>query len=230
MVTRADLKRSAKASLRGKWGISVVCTLIVTVIIAVIQMLGMMPGMVQAIAGAGDPEEVYLALYTSPWYFISTIVVFLIAVGLGIGLTKLFLRISRNSDASVGTVFEGFKIYGRAFVMMLLEAIFIYLWSLLLVIPGIVASYRYRMASYILLDDDSVSGLDAIRQSKEMMRGHKGELFIMDLSFIGWMILAAIPCGLGYFWLSPYMEVSYANFYRNLKGEFSASSDAAVGA
>ena len=102
------------------------------------------------------------------------------------------------------------------------EAIFIFLWSLLFVIPGIVAAYRYAMAPYILADHPEMSGIDCIRASKKLMTGKKGKLFLLDLSFIGWILLSILTFGILLLWIGPWMEAARANFYESIKGELAA--------
>ena len=89
-------------------------------------------------------------------------------------------------------------------------------WSLLFVIPGIVAAYRYSMATYIMAENPSMQATEAIERSKALMDGRKGDLFCLDLSFIGWALLAVLTAGIGNLWLMPYMTVSRAAFYRSL--------------
>lgn len=89
-------------------------------------------------------------------------------------------------------------------------------WSLLFVIPGIVAAYRYSMATYIMAENPGMQATEAIERSKALMDGRKGDLFCLDLSFIGWALLATLTAGIGYLWLTPYMTVSRAAFYRSL--------------
>ena len=89
---------------------------------------------------------------------------------------------------------------------------------MLLVIPGIIASYRYSQAFYLLADNDDMTALEALRASKEMMKGYKWKLFVLSLSFIGWILLAAVTLGIGYIFLSPYINTAYTNFYEYLRG------------
>ena len=140
----------------------------------------------------------------------------IVASTIALGFLIYALNVSRLRPAGIGTLFDGFSIFGRGLILRILMGIFIFLWSLLFIIPGIVAAYRYRMATYLLIDHPEMSPLDCIRASKEMMRGHKGELFVLDLSFIGWAILCIIPFVA--VWVSPYMEVTYCNYYQALCG------------
>jgi uncharacterized membrane protein len=102
-------------------------------------------------------------------------------------------------------------------VLNLLIGIFVFLWSLLFVIPGIIAGFRYSQAAFLMMDDPDLSPLDAIRQSKELMRGHKWEYFVFQLSFIGWYFLCGITFGIAMIWVMPYLTVAEINYYEELK-------------
>jgi uncharacterized membrane protein len=134
------------------------------------------------------------------------------------GLTSYALRIKRGETPSIESLFDGFKNFLTSFLLYLLISIFTFLWSLLLIIPGIIASLSYSMAFFILHDNPHLSAMEALNESKQMMKGYKGKLFLLYLSFIGWILLAALTFGIGYLWLYPYMGVSFANFYDDLKG------------
>ena len=108
---------------------------------------------------------------------------------------------------------------------MLLVQIYIMLWTLLFYIPGIVKSYSYAMTPYILLDKPELSATDAITESRKMMNGHKMELFILDLSFIGWILLSLLTCGILFLYVAPYMQAARAEFYRTLKGDDEPKAD-----
>ena len=95
--------------------------------------------------------------------------------------------------------------------------LFIFLWMLLLIIPGIIASIAYSQTFYILAEDDTIGSMDALRKSKEMMNGYKWKYFCLVLRFVGWFLLCILTFGIGFLWLSPYIQVSYAKFYEDLK-------------
>jgi hypothetical protein len=132
----------------------------------------------------------------------------------GVGFTIYTLNVSRRVSAGYGNLLDGFAIFFKALWLHILMFVFVFLWSLLFIIPGIVAAYRYRQALYILLDNPDMPALECIRASKRMMTGRKWELFELDLSFIGWVLLSAIPFVI--LWTLPYMEVTYANYYQAL--------------
>ena len=113
-----------------------------------------------------------------------------------------------------------FKDYWHKVLGMLLMGIFIFLWTLLLVIPGIIKTFSYAMTPYILHEYPNVGVNDAIDISRKMMKGHKLDLFLLELSFIGWMILTAFSLGIGLLWLAPYMQTAHAGFYEEVKAEY----------
>ncbi len=139
----------------------------------------------------------------------------LISVGLAAGFLKMIRNGKAELEDFVGGVTEN---VGTKFIGTLLVVLYVWLWSLLFVIPGIIKSYSYAMTNYILLDRPELSATDAIEESKKMMEGHKMDLFILDLSFFGWYLLGSLTCGLLYFWITPYHMTSHAEFYLELKG------------
>ena len=133
-----------------------------------------------------------------------------------IGLTKVFLQISRNQETSNSTLFEYFSIFWKAFGLNFMIGLFTMLWSMLFVIPGIIASLSYSMSLYIMADNKDIGIFDAINESKRITRGYKWDLFVLGLSFIGWGILCVLSIGIGFIWLVPYTKITYANFYNKL--------------
>lgn len=134
----------------------------------------------------------------------------------GVGYMSFALNISRRRPTGMADLADGFSITFKVFAVAFLQGMFIVLWSMLLVVPGIIAAYRYRQAYYILLDDPGKSPIQCIRESKALMRGHKGELFVLDLSFIGWQLLIALSAGILGIWVMPYLETTYAMYYNML--------------
>jgi len=139
-----------------------------------------------------------------------------------LGLAGTFLLTVRGQKPGVNNLFDGFKQFLGSFVAYLLVGIFTFLWTLLLIVPGIIAALRYSQTFYILKDNPDLDGLAAIKKSKEMMKGHKGELFVLHLSFIGWCLLGCITLGLGFIWIAPYYTLTLANYYENLKNQSAA--------
>ncbi len=136
-----------------------------------------------------------------------------------IGFNYFFLLSYRGESPDIGVMFNnGFKKFGRNLGGYLWMVLFIYLWSLLFIIPGIIKSFSYAMTPYILADSQNVKAQDALKISMRMMDGHKLDLFVFYLSFLGWMLLSGITFGLvGLFYAGPYMGTSVAGFYEELK-------------
>ena len=138
----------------------------------------------------------------------------------GAGFILFLLNTIRGAGACLGNLLDGFGFFLKIIGLTILEYIFITLWSLLLIFPGFIAAYRYSMAIYLLVDDPSRSLMECLRLSKEMMKGHKWELFVLDLSFIGWGFLAMLPL-VGYavqVWTVPYISMTKALYYEKLSG------------
>jgi uncharacterized membrane protein len=135
---------------------------------------------------------------------------------LSLGYTTLILLISRNQKPDFAILFGGFKRFGISFAAYLLRFIFIILWTLLLIIPGIIAYLRYSQTFYILSEDENIGPLEAISKSKEMMVGNKWKLFCLYCRFIGWFILCIVTLGFAGLYVGPYISQSCANFYNDL--------------
>ena len=144
------------------------------------------------------------------------IISFIIGGPLSLGYTTLILLISRNQNPDFAILFSGFKRFGVSLVAYLLMSIFIILWFLLLIIPGIIACLRYSQTYYILSEDENIGPLEAITKSKEMMVGNKWKLFCLYCRFIGWFILCIITLGFAGLYVGPYLSQSCANFYNDL--------------
>lgn len=139
------------------------------------------------------------------------------------GYAVLFLDLVRGTNLDFGRLFDGYKDIGRIFGTVLLYQIYILLWTLLLVIPGIMKSYSYAMTFYILKDYPELAYNSAIEKSMAMMSGYKMKLFLLDLSFIGWAILCLFTLGIGFLFLGPYVQAAHAAFYEDLKKELGES-------
>lgn len=137
-----------------------------------------------------------------------------------VGCERFFSQNSRE-PAGIGEIAYGFENgYGRVVKTMFLKDVFIFLWTLLFIIPGIIKSYSYRMVPYILAQEPELSGREVIDRSREMMDGNKWKAFVLDLSFILWGLLSAITLGIvGIFYVNPYIEATNAELYYALKGE-----------
>lgn len=135
------------------------------------------------------------------------------------GYAIVMLNVFRGDEVNIGGLFDGFSDFGRIVGTKLLQAIYTFLWMLLLIIPGIIKHYSYAMTDFILKDRPELSNNAAIEKSMAMMDGNKMKLFLLDLSFIGWAILCLFTLGIGYFFLQPYIQAAHAAFYEDLKAQ-----------
>ena len=133
-----------------------------------------------------------------------------------LGYASYLLKQHDREICETKELFSKFDYFGPGFLQLLLRNIFTALWSILLVIPGIIKSLGYSMTPFLMVENPNLTAKEAIKLSQEKMMGHKWELFCMSLSFIGWSILATLTGGIGYIFLNPYMNAAYAAFYRNL--------------
>ena len=144
----------------------------------------------------------------------------------GVGYAKFNLNLVDKKETAFETLFEYFSYWKTTAVMRLLRGLYVFLWSLLFFIPGIVAGYSYAMTDYILAENPNLTASEAIEQSKTMMYGNRFRLFCLQFSFIGWDILATLAFGIGHLWLIPYKKAATAAFYREVSGtEYVAEED-----
>ena len=189
MIDRAELKARARQMMSGNMGMLIVCTVIVTAV----------SGACAAIPYVGSVAGICI---TGP---------------LMLGTTYIYLNLTRGYEPDVNVLFAGFQRFTDTLVLTLLIDIFVFLWSLLLVVPGIIKAISYSQAYYILAEHPEMSGKEALDASVEMMDGHKMEWFMLILSFIPWMLLCGITCGLAILYVAPYMEATCVNFYDAIK-------------
>ena len=223
MYSASDYRSMARRALKNYWWLAVGVTLLASILGGTSS--GFTPSF--NITVNGDdltqyyPEALRHALRVFlPISGIVSLAQFVIGGSVSIGHNRFCLKLVDGEEARFEDLFSGFDIFGNAFVLNLLITLKVIAWSLLFVIPGIIAAYRYRMALYLLLDHPEMSVMQCIRESKRMMKGHKGELFVMDLSFLGWAILESIPV-FGYavqVWTTPYISMSYVLYYEALRG------------
>ncbi len=144
----------------------------------------------------------------------------LAAYVVGVGFVIFTLNSIRHTEPLIENLLDGFGMLGRILLLMVIEYFFIALWSMLFVIPGIIAAYRYSFAVYLLIDNPEMSPMDCIRESKRLTYGYKKQLFVLDLSFILWQLLSWVPI-VGYaveVYLLPYTEPSRALYYEQING------------
>jgi uncharacterized membrane protein len=147
------------------------------------------------------------------------IVSLIIAGPFSLGHAIFALSISRNQNPSIELIFQGFNRFGTSIGAYFLNLIFVLLWSILLIIPGIIAALSYSLTFYLIADDDSLGPLEAIDKSKKMMDGNKMKLFRLVLRFVGLILLCVFTLGIGLLWVIPFIQVTMAKFYEDVKSE-----------
>lgn len=163
---------------------------------------------------------VVIALITAALTYLSSMVVVLSLVvtpALSLASCVIYLKLAKGIKPEIKDLFSQFGQFWPALKVTLLTSIYTFLWSLLLIVPGIIKAISYSQAMYILAENPGIGAREALMKSKEMMEGHKMEYFLLELSFIGWIILGAFTCGILYLWLIPYMSATMANFYNYVK-------------
>ena len=151
--------------------------------------------------------------------YIPVVGTILVALPMMYGYSIVILSVMRGGEMNIGGLFDGFNDFGRIVGTKLLQAIYTFLWTLLLVIPGIIKNYSYAMTDFILKDQPELANNAAIEKSMAMMDGNKMKLFLLDLSFIGWAILCLFTFGIGFLFLQPYVQSAHAAFYEDLKAQ-----------
>ena len=198
-MSNSELKLDAKAKLEGKRGNAALVTFIFMIV----------TGTITTSLGRLDPQ--------SAQYTLISICGSLIEIFLTLGLTSYYLKISRNEDAEVGELFSKGNIFLKGVVISFLVALVVGLGCILLIVPGIILAFCYSMTTYILIDNPEVGITDAMKQSREMMNGHKMDFFMLGLSFVGWYILSFLTCGILFLYVMPYIYVATSNFYNQIK-------------
>ncbi len=239
MINRVEIKRDAKSLISTARVSPLVVTAIVIAICFVLERVvdlveGGSPFYTYSLnwdyfqaALAGDVYAMDMLLNTLPAstaasFFFSTLVT-LFTVVLNGGYYIYCMGIRRGAEMPYATLLDGLSVAGKLIWCWLQMTVRIFLWSMLFVIPGIIAAYRYRFAYYNVLSDDALSAGDAIRLSCRQTQGRKADLFMLDLSFIGWSLLSGLTMGLLNIWLTPYMTLCDLAYYEEAQGRLGAS-------
>lgn len=180
--------RNARESLKGKWGTAIGTFIIYSLI-----------------TGAAG------ALKTP-----GTLVSLLIGGPFALGIASFSLNLARGREARLEQLFGGFDRFATAAGAYLLMLLFIFLWTLLFIVPGIIAALSYAMTFYIISDNPDIRAEDALKKSKVMMEGYKLKLFYLCLRFFLLSLLCILTLGIGFFWLVPFMHVTMAKFYDDI--------------
>jgi len=188
-MKRAELKVAAKEQIKGKIGKLFVMTLIIYSLI-------------------------FLCIFVP---FLGSIASFIITPAFALSLCIVYIKLTKKEEVTVGNVFSGFNKTGRALWLNILIGFFTFLWTCLFAIPGIIKQYAYSMSYYVLADNPELTAREALRKSKEMTKGHKMDLFVLQLSFFWWYCLVGITFGLAAIYVGPYISATTATFYNSIK-------------
>lgn len=191
MFTREEVKTASKEQLKGRWGIVGGLFLVITILLIGIQFIP----------------------------YIGSLGNYIISGACTLSYIIICFKVIQREPLGIEDAFSGFKNFGKSIGLFFWQLLWVFLWTLLFIIPGIIKSYSYCMSFYILADHPEITVREALNESKRMTQGHKMDLFILQLSFIGWGILATLTFGMGYFWLIPYMQVTMANTYKKLANQ-----------
>lgn len=250
MKYAADFRRIARHALTGRWTIAVIAGVIAVLLGGVasngpeieLDIHDNGAGVVFEFAGqqvytTGSGWDLGLtgllvggAAYIILAALVMAVLFYILGSIIEVGYARFNLDlVDRWKDPEIATLFGCFSHWKTTAAAKLLQGLYVFLWSLLLVIPGIVASYSYAMTSYILAEYPELTASAAIERSKTMMSGNRWRLFCLRLSFIGWNLLSAFTLGIGELWLRPYKQAATAAFYREISGteHMTASGEAA---
>lgn len=202
MGTTNDYKNRALASLDSRWTTPVLCTLVYYLIFLAIG----------AVTNSLNEDITKNTI---------SILLYIAAIPLAWSLSVLFLDLIRGEQVSVSSIFRGYKKpwWSKSLLIPLLVGVYTFLWTMLFIIPGFIKSYSYAMTYFVYRDNQEMGCDAAIEESMRLMEGHKMDLFILDLSFLGWLLLSFLSLGIGMLWLIPYMQSAHAHFYEDLVRE-----------
>lgn len=236
MKNAADFRLTSRNALRGKWITAVIAGLVASLLGGIaggpefnVNLDSHHPSLSLDYAGqtlfstsSSFPEVEAIFVGGAVYILLVTIVIAIVGLVLGsvveVGYSRFNLDLVDGDSPSIGTLFSYLSNWKTTTVARLLQVVYILLWTLLFIIPGIMATYSYAMTSYILAEQPELSAGEAITLSKEMMKGNRWRLFCLHLSFIGWDILSALTLGIGNLWLTPYKQTATAAFYREVSG------------
>lgn len=212
----SDLKDHALATLHGKWGSFVGITFIYLLLYGIA-------------SGFTNSGKLFIGSNFSTLAIICTcsgVLLTLLMIPMSMGYAIAHLHSSREDiPAEPGDLFYGYKNFGHVLGTLLLQALAIFGGLILLVIPGIILGFAYAMVPYILHDHPELSATETLQMSRMMMKGHKWEFFLLELSFIGWAILCFFTLFIGYLWLAPYIQMTITKFYEKLRAEYEGASE-----
>ncbi len=231
MRSSKEFRALARQRLTGKWGISILVSFVAALLGGTGGGSGFSSGFnfdasnLPDAVGAGlqnlweNPLIRMVVLGTLAVGGIISLALFIVGGAVELGQARYYIGLMGGETPEFGILFSRFSIFLKALGLRLYMALFIFLWSLLLIVPGIIAAYRYAMAPYLMAQYPEKGIVECVNDSKSLMADNKGRLFLLDLSFIGWALLCVLTAGLGTLWLNPYTNAARAGFYLERTGQ-----------
>jgi len=213
-MTRAQLKALAKAQMEGNIGMMFVIYLVGGLITAAPAVLGGILGIIPGLSIIGS--------------IVAGICAFLAAVVVQLSIYRIYLNITNGIRPKVEDFKFGFGNMKSGAILYLLTELYVFLWMLLFIIPGIIKAISYSMAPYILAEHPDMRPSDAIKESKIITQGRKWDIVVLSLSFFGWILLSYVTCGLMLIYVMPYAQTTFANYYNSIKRNISIRDEDSV--
>lgn len=222
-IERVNIKSRSKEQLKGRWGL-IIGTLLLGTILMNLGNTIYSSILYNRLANANSINEIFEVSNTlskSGYNAISVLWSLLLSGVFQFGINRFLLNFTDNTrDPKIQDLFSGFNVIFKTIGITVLQGLIITLGFILLIIPGIIFSFMYSQTFYILAEDNSKSVMECLKESRNMMKGHKFEMFILMLSFIGWILLSAVTLGIALLWVKPYMSTTYCNYYNELRREY----------
>lgn len=212
-----EIRRQARAHLQGNWGLSIGVAVVACLLGGLLTGMSFIPEISYwKQLDFSETWEIREGLRIGFKNGIFGLAAFIVGGVLQLGYARFLLRQHDGKPTEFNDLFSQFDRFGTGFAQSFLRSLYTFLWALLLIIPGIIAALSYAMTPFILEEHPELTASEAIRCSKELMRGHKTDLFILELTFIGWSLLCILTLNLGHIVLNPYKNAAYAVFYREI--------------
>lgn len=212
-----EIRRQARAHLQGNWGLSIGVAVVACLLGGLLTGMSFIPEISYwKQLNFSETREIIEGVRIGFKNGILGLAAFIVGGVVQLGYARFLLRQHDGKPTEFNDLFSQFDRFGTGFAQHFLRSLYTLLWSLLLIIPGIIAALSYAMTPFILEEHPELTASEAIRRSKELMRGHKTDLFILELTFIGWSLLCILTLNLGHIALNPYKNAAYAVFYREI--------------
>lgn len=214
-ILKMDAKTAIKEAEISPYGVTIIFGIIIFVL-TMIQRAFDEWGVIIIQTNANEDPAQFIPYIVSSLLF--TVIYFIISTVLNFGYSLFCLKVSnRDSSMAYSDLFLGIRYIFKVLGLSIMISIFVMLWTFLLIIPGIIASFRYSQAVFILAENPDKGIMQCIRESKEMMVNHKFEFFVLELSFVLWILLILVTLGLASIFVNPYMTITEANYYNAIK-------------